>query len=52
MVVKVTHIQARELGLFVLMKRRVQKDLISAFSYRASKLHTLFEGARGEAEGL
>lgn len=52
MVVKVTHIQARELGLFVLMKRRVQKDLISVFSYRASKRHALFEGAWGEAEGL
>lgn len=44
--------KAKKLGLFGLMKIRLQKDLISVFSYDVDKRYTFFEGVQRLAERL
>lgn len=44
--------KAKKLGLFGLMKIRLQKDLISVFSYDVDERYTFFEGVQRLAERL
>lgn len=44
--------KAKKLGLFGLMKIRLQKDLISVFSYDVDECYTFFEGVQRLAERL